>query len=256
MENFLILSPVKTSRDVLIFEFENGGVMVIGCDSAGGIGPKPLDKVKVDGYTLGKFTARVAIMEVLSAGAKPICLVDTLSVEPAPTGIEIIKGVKDEAKEAGLDPKLVVTGSSEKNIPVDQTGIGVTVIGMTRKDLLRIGVSQPKDVVVAIGTPSVGDEVTLAEKKGKTADISDILRLLDIDFIHEIIPVGSEGIVHEIRTIAKESNLRFKLSDQLKVDVEKTAGPATVILASLPNFKLTELKRALNKPINIVGHLF
>jgi len=195
-------------------------------------------------------------MEVLSAGAKPICLVDTLSVEPAPTGIEIIKGVKDEAKEAGLDPKLVVTGSSEKNIPVDQTGIGVTVIGMTRKDLLRIGVSQPKDVVVAIGTPSVGDEVTLAEKKGKTADISDILRLLDIDFIHEIIPVGSEGIVHEIRTIAKESNLRFKLSDQLKVDVEKTAGPATVILASLPNFKLTELKRALNKPINIVGHLF
>jgi len=44
MENFLILSPVKTSRDVLIFEFENGGVMVIGCDSAGGIGPKPLDK--------------------------------------------------------------------------------------------------------------------------------------------------------------------------------------------------------------------
>jgi hypothetical protein len=256
MESFLISSPVKTSRDVLIFEFENEGVMVIGCDSAGGIGPKPLDRVKVDGYTLGRFTARVAIMEVLSTGAKPICLVDTLIVEPEPTGIEIIKGVKDEAKEAGLDPKLAVTGSSEKNISVEQTGIGVTVIGITRKELLRIGVSQPKDVVVAIGTPCVGDEVTLAEKKGKTADISDILRLLDIDFIHEIIPVGSEGIAHEIGTIAKESNLRFKLSDQLKVDVKNSAGPATVILASLPNFKLAELKSAISKPINIVGHLF
>jgi len=256
MENLPILSPLKTSRDVLIFEFENGEVMVIGCDSAGGIGPKPLDRVKVDGYTLGKFTARVAIMEVLSTGAKPICLVDTLSVEPEPTGIEIIKGVEDEAKEAGLDPKLAVTGSSEKNIPVDQTGIGVTVIGMTRKELLRIGVSQPKDVVVAVGTPCVGDEVVLAEKERKTADISDILRLLDIDFIHEIIPVGSQGITYEIRTLAKESNLKFKLLDQLKVDVKKSAGPATVILASLPDFKLTELKSAISKPINIVGHLF
>lgn len=256
MERFLTPSPVETSRDVLIFEFKNGGVMVIGCDSAGGIGSKPLDKVKVDGYTLGKFTARVAIMEVLSTGAKPICVVNTLSVEPEPTGIEIIKGVKDEAKEAGLDPKLAVTGSSEKNIPVDQTGIGVTVIGMTRKELLRIGVSQPRDVVVAIGTPRVGDEVILAEKKRKTADINDIIKLLDINFIHEIIPVGSEGIAHEIGTIAKESNLRFKLSDQLKVDVKKSAGPATVILASLPDFKLTELKSAISKPINIVGHLF
>ena len=256
MESFLTLSPVETSRDVLIFEFENGKVMVIGCDSAGGIGPKPLDKVRVDGYTLGKFTARVAIMEVLSTGAKPICLVDTLSVEPEPTGIEIIKGVRDEAKEAGLDPKLAVTGSSEKNISVEQTGIGVTVIGMTRKEFLRIGVSQPKDVVVAVGTPCVGDEVVLAEKERKTADTNDIIKLLDIDFIHEIVPVGSEGIAHEIGTMAKESNLRFKLSDQLKVDVKKSAGPATVILASLPNSKLTELKRAISKPINIVGHLF
>lgn len=255
MESFLTPSPVETSRDVLIFEFKNGGVMVIGCDSAGGIGSKPLDKVRVDGYTLGKFTARVAIMEVLSTGAKPICLVNTLSVEPEPTGIEIIKGVKDEAKEAGLDPKLAVTGSSEKNIPVEQTGIGVTVIGMTRKGLLRIGVSQPKDVVVAIGTPRVGDEVILAEKERKAADISDILTLLGIDFIHEIIPVGSEGIAHEIGTLAKESNLKFKLPDQLKVDVKKSAGPATVVLASLPDFKLTELKSAISKPINIVGHL-
>lgn len=256
MESFLISSPVETSRDVLIFEFENGGVMVIGCDSAGGIGPKPLDRVKVDGYTLGKLTARVAIMEVLSTGSKPVCLVDTLNVEPEPTGIEIIKGVQDEAKEAGLDPELAVTGSSEKNILVDQTGIGVTVIGMTRKELLRIGISQPKDVVVAIGIPCVGDEVILAEKKEKTAEIRDIIKLLNINFIHEIIPVGSEGIAHEIGTIAKESNLRFKLSDQLKVDVKKSAGPATVILASLPYLKLTELKSAISKPINIVGHLF
>lgn len=230
--------------------------MVIGCNSAGGIGPKPLDRVKVDGYTLGRFTARVALMEVLSTGAKPICLVDTLSVEPDPLGLEIIKGVKDEAKEAGLDPTLAVTGSSEKNIPVEQTGIGVTVIGIAEKGLLRIGLSKPKDVVMAIGLPFVGNEVVFREKEGKIADISDLLKLLGLDFIHEIIPVGSEGIAREIGIVAKESSLEFGLVEQLKLGVKKSAGPATVILASLPEFKLTELKRAINKPINIVGHLF
>lgn len=247
---------METSRDVLIFEFENGRVMVIGCDSAGGIGPKPLDNIKVDGYTLGKFTARVAIMEVLSTGARPICLVNTLSVEPEPTGLDIIRGIKNEAKEAGLHPKLAVTGSSEKNIPVKQTGIGVTVIGMNRKELLKIGLSKPKDMVVAIGLPFVGKQVVTAEKEGKIADISDLRKLLNVDFIHEIIPVGSEGIAYEIGIIAKESNLKFKLVDQLKVDVKKSAGPSTVILASLPNFKLTELKNTLSKSINIVGRLF
>jgi hypothetical protein len=230
--------------------------MVVGCDSAGGIGPKPMDKIKVDGYSLGRFTARVAIMEVLSTAAKPICLVNTLSVEPEPLGIEVIKGVKDEAKEAGLDPELAVTGSSEKNIPVEQTGIGVTVIGMTRNKFLKIGTSKPKDVVVAIGLPSVGNEVIPAERGGKVAEISDLLSLLQMDFVHEIIPVGSEGIAYELGVIAKESNLQFKLPNELKVNVKKSAGPATVILASLPEFKLGELENAVNKPINIVGRLF
>jgi len=254
IESF-IPSPVKTNRDVLIFEFEDGRVMVIGCDSAGGIGPKPLDKIRVDGYTIGRFTARVALMEVLSTGAKPICIIDTLSVEPEPTGIEIIEGIKDEARWAGLDPNLAVSGSSEKNIQVEQTGIGVTAIGITRKELLKIGISKPRDAVVAIGVPCVGDEVIPAEEERKIAETSDLLKLLDLDFIHEIIPVGSEGVAYEIEIIARGSNLKFKLADRLKIDVKKSAGPATVIIASLPDSKLTKLSTIVNKPINIVGHL-
>jgi hypothetical protein len=248
--------PVETGRDVLLFEFENGEVMVVGCDSAGGIGPKPLDKVKVDGYTLGKFTARVVLMEVLSTAAKPICLVDALSVELNPTGTEILKGLRDEAEKAGLDPKLAITGSTEKNFAVEQTGIGVTVVGMTKKEFLKIGVSHPNDVVVAVGTPCVGNEVVPAEKEGKTADTQDVVKLLSIDFVHEVIPVGSEGIAHEIETLAKCSKLKFKIADQSKVNTKKSAGPATVLLVTLPKSKLGELKRVIKKPINTVGHLF
>ena len=66
-------------------------VMVVGCDAAGGIGPKPLDKVKVSGYTLGRFTARVALMEVLAVGASPICLVNTLSVNLSQPASKLLK---------------------------------------------------------------------------------------------------------------------------------------------------------------------
>jgi len=247
--------PVPTNRDVLVFQFDNGEVIVVGCDSAGGIGPKQLDKLKVDGYTLGKFTARVALMEVLSVGANPICVVDTLSVEPEPTGNDILRGIRDEAIIAGLDPKLAVTGSTEKTFPVEQTGIGVTVIGMSRKAELRIGVSKPNDIVAAIGVPCVGEEVVPAGKEGKIAETTDVLKLRNIEFIHDIIPVGSEGIAFEVGTLAEGANLKFKFADQQEVDVKKHAGPATVILATLPKLKLAELEHAINKPVNTVAQL-
>jgi hypothetical protein len=256
IDNAFFPFPVKTNRDVLLFEFSTGEILVVGCDSAGGIGPKPLDKIKVTGYILGKFIARAALMEVLSVGANPICVVDALGVEPKPTGAEILKGIRDEAEKAGLDRKLAVTGSTEKNIVVEQTGIGVTVIGICKKGQLRIGTSLPTDIVVALGIPCVGDEVVPAEKDGKIAETTDILKLRNLKFIHEIIPVGSTGIAHEVNTLAEGVKLKFKMADQQKVNVTKSAGPVTVILATLPENKLAELERATNKPINVVAYLF
>lgn len=251
----IIPLPLQTYRDVLLFELENQQVMVVGCDSSGGIGPKPLDKLKVSGYILGKFTARVVLMEVLATGAKPLCLVDALGVELNPTGLEILKGLKEEAARAGLEPRFAVTGSSEKNFEVEQTGIGVTAIGLTTKDLLKIGTSQPRDLIVAIGIPSVGNEVIQAEKEGKTADCLDVLKLLSLEFVHEVIPAGSMGIAHEVEILAKSAKLGFKLPDQQKVNVKKSAGPATVIIATLPKSNLANLKAQINKPINLVGSL-
>ena len=103
-------------------------------------------------------------MEVLSIGANPVCIVDALSVEPEPLGAEILVGIREEAAKVGLDPKLAVTGSTEKNFIVEQTGIGVTVIGCCEKELLRIGTSKPNDIVAAIGIPCVAEQVLPAEK--------------------------------------------------------------------------------------------
>jgi hypothetical protein len=249
------LHPIKTNRDTLIFKLPNNGALVVGCDSAGGIGPKRLDKIKVDAFTLGKFTARAALMDVLAVGAHPICIVDTLAVEPKPTGNEILRGIRAEAEKAGLDPKLAVTGSTEKNIKVDQTGIGVTVIGTCPYKHLKIGSSKPNDIVAALGVPCVGEEVLPAEKTGQIADTVDVLMLRSGKFIHELIPVGSTGIKRETQTLAEGSNLRAAMLHKHGIDLEKSAGPATVVLATLAENNLENLSRLTKKPIAIVARL-
>jgi hypothetical protein len=249
------LPSISTNRDIRIFKIAEDEVLVIGCDSAGGIGPKPLDMIKVDAFTLGKFTARAALMEVLAVGATPFCVIDTLAVEPDPTGKQILYGIREEAEKAGLDPKLAITGSTEKNIAVRQTGIGVTVLGCCKRKQLKIGKSQPGDAVAAVGVPSVGDEVLPAEAKGTIADTTDILRLRDFAFIHELIPVGSLGIKEETQKLAESSNLKFNMTPQEMVDVEKSAGPATVILASFPLRKMETFRRISTKPVCIVAKL-
>ena len=114
------LKTIKTARDVSIIELNPDSVMVVGCDSAGGIGPKLLDSIQVSGYTLGRFTARVALMEVLGVGATPVCLTNTFGVEPDPTGFEILEGIKSEVEFARLNRSLVIIGSTEKTVTVKQ----------------------------------------------------------------------------------------------------------------------------------------
>lgn len=249
------LCQLKTNRDILLFQFPNNQLLVVACDSSGGIGPKSLDKVNVSGLILGKFTARSALMEVLSVGATPICIVDALSVEPSPLGTEILVGIREEAKLAGLDPNLAVTGSTEKNIVVEQTGIGVTAIGTCQQDQLKIGGSQPDDLVVAIGLPSVGTQVLPAASESKIAETTDLIALLKVDFIHEIIPVGSTGVLHEIQTIAQGAQLNYKIIEQTAVDIHKSAGPSTVLLVTIPRDKFTALQNSTTKPANLVATL-
>jgi len=214
-----------------------------------------MDAVKVDARTLGRFTARVALMEVLSTGAKPICLVNTLCVEPKPTGLEIIQGIREEIRQAGLGSKFTITGSSEKNVPVRQTGLGVTTIGVATRKKLKIGLSKKKDIVVSVGIPLVGSEVLSGERRGLVADTKDLLKLLNLDFVHEVIPVGFHGILHEAETIAKESHLKLQLAQRLQVNVRKSAGPATVILATLPESRLPKVHNEIIKPVNTIGQL-
>ena len=190
-------------------------------------------------------------MEVLAVGAEVVSVIDTLSVEYDPTGKKIIRGIEQAIKEIGLNKKII-NGSTEDNIKTNETGVGITVVGIINRDDLRISCSNRGDVLAAVGVPLVGEEVL--ENKDLAADIIDLQKLSKKNYVKEILPVGSKGIKYEAELMAQMSNLNFDYKQGLNLDLKKSAGPATVILLSLTQDGLLKLRNDFsNKPVNLIG---
>ncbi len=244
---------IITNRDVRLIRSDQRNVLVVSCDSTGAIGSKPLDQIECSPYTVGKFAARVALMEVLAVGAIPICVAAPLAVEPKPTGRSIIRGIKFEMKAAGLDPQTPMIDSTEKNFKIRQTGAGVTVIGLAQAKSLKVGRCVSRDQVFTMGLPHVGTGVLIGERRHIIANTRDVCKLVETGFIHEIIPVGSSGVLHEAMVVAKDSKLQFKPDKDVQIDLTKSAGPATVILFARSNSR--HAIPQIPKPINRIGTL-
>jgi hypothetical protein len=228
-------------------------LLTVSCDAAGGIGSKPLDKVRADPRLVGKMTARVALMELLSTGADPIAIIGTFSAEPEPTANLVIEGIREEVRSARLR-KLRLLCSSEKNVKVDQTGIGITAVGIVSSSAVKIGRCEEEDDVIAVGEPYVGREVIQPEKNRMLPDTLDVIKLRRNRFVHELIPVGSKGILYEARVMAEDSQLFFEPLGSQQINLKKSAGPATVLLSALRKGSFARVKKALGaKPSRKIG---
>ena len=241
--------------DVSIIRLPTGHAIVSGSTSSGAVGPKELDQVKVDGKILGKFLARVALMDVAATGAFPVQLSLTLGVEKEPTGNQVIEGVNREARTIGLDPKMVLLENTEDNFQTCQTGVGLTVVGLANEDELRIGKTMPGDLIVAVGRPKVGMEVVAAEAHGEIADLKNVSQLAQRKYVHDIAAVGGFGIASEAKMMAYGVGRQAKLLEVVGLDLAKTAGPATVVLATIDRERLEDLETLIPKPINVVGEI-
>ena len=241
--------------DVSILKVPTGHAIVAGSTSSGAVGPKIMDKVKVDGRVLGKFLARVALMDVTATGAFPLLLSVTLGVEKEPTGDSVLDGIRREARTIGLDPNQVIMENTEDNFETVQTGAGLTVVGFANEDELRLGKTIPGDLIVAIGKPKVGDEVILAEAKGEIADLKNVTQLSQKIYVHDIAAVGTFGIADEARMMAFGVGRQLKLADVQGLDLTKSAGPATVVLVTIDRERLEDLTSLISKPINVVGEI-
>jgi hypothetical protein len=241
--------------DVSILKIPTGHAIVTGSTSSGAVGPKDHDRVKVDGRVLGKFLARVALMDVTATGAFPVILSVTLGVEKEPTGSAILEGIRREARSIGLDPNQVLMENTEDNFETVQTGVGLTVVGFANEGELRLGKTMPGDLIVAIGKPKVGEEVLAAEAHGEIADLKNVTQLSQRKYVHDIWPVGGFGIASEARMMAYGVGRQMRLVEVKGLDLNKSAGPATVILATIDRERLEDLTSLIPKPINVVGEI-
>ena len=233
------------SRDFLVVP--NGpDDIVVTCDSIGGIGGLSSDFLNVEPYVVGHFLARVALMELLAAGAELVALSCTFAINELDAA-PILKGVFAEARHAHPYPERITVVTTEKNIPTIQTGVGITCIGKA-KDGVRTGLSRLGDVVLAIGNPKVGAEVKLADTE--LADIPLLRRLLAQHGIRDVAPAGSKGILYEAQALADAAKLRLHCLNNNSI-LHKSAGPATAITFSCDPNAVTTLENTFANLIAI-----
>jgi len=248
----LNLRRIASQRDVLLLRIGRNRMLAVACDSSGGVGPKKGDSVTVPGQAVGEYAARTVLLELICTGARIMALTVTLSVEYDPIGKQILAGIRKALAQIKSRPPLIF--STEKNFPVGTTGVGVSAIGLLSRGSLKIGRSRAGDLVLLFGQPSVGNKVLRAQRKNMIPTLKNVVSLLHSGLAHDVIPVGSTGVLHEARVIASDSGLRFVPSVDSK-ELQVSAGPSTALLLSAARSDVDKLKELLDKPLVVIGSL-
>lgn len=238
-------------RDLSLVNVGEEHTLVIACDTCGAIGEKKHDLLQVPPYYTGKATARVALMEVLATGAKIIGVVNGACCEMNPTGKALMEGILDELRAANID-EAVLTGSTEENFPVSVTALAVTAIGIGKSKKLKINKLEAGAILAVVGLPKVGGEVKLGLDP-EIIQYLDLAKLVAAPEILEIVPVGSKGIKYEIENLCQLNGGSFVWDAGIKLDLNKSAGPSTVVIVGLRKAGLPLLK-TLTAPVNLVGY--
>nr|WP_263327524.1 ATP-binding protein [Neobacillus sp. Marseille-Q6967] len=224
-------------RDIVTLQLNSEESLIIASDNSGGIGLKELDHVHVSYEIVGYYSFRVAAMECIAGGGNPVSVVlHNFCGNGAWTNL--VKGIQRGFEELKLDC-VPVTGSTESNFDLQQSAIGLLVIG--KKPILKnteIAYSEQLKYAV-IGLPLVGNEVI---EYGE--HIVPLSVFLEISKLSNIMtwPVGSKGILYEFNQMF--TNREFTKNHLItKVDVLKSSGPATCFIVAFHPEQEEEIKR-------------
>ncbi|WP_458412648.1 ATPase [Schinkia sp. CFF1] len=214
-------------RDVLFLPSNNGKELVIATDCSGGIGEKMSDLVFAPDRIVAYFSMRVAMMELLAVGATPkaVILANFTGDQSWHDYISGINKVYDELKIESLP----VVGSSETNMSLLHSALGLTIIGEIQELLKRIKKTPANAEFAIIGEPFVGEDVL--KEKERVAPLSLFRNCLELAGIYELVPIGSKGILYELELLLTENGINdFDISSEL--DLHASSGPSTCFLIS------------------------
>ena len=203
------------------------GDWIVTTDNSGGIGEKSADLVAVSDTITARFATRVALVEQWAADAEPeAILLHNFSGDASWN--RYCAGIQDVFDEIGL-PTPPISGSSETNMMLQQSAVAITMMGRQQKK------KQPSTGRwFTYGTPLVGEAVITRATEIASLSILNEARRRGI--VARVWPVGSKGILAEYR-IATEDPVRSASSP---LDLETTAGPATVVLLQIEDAHMEE----------------
>ncbi len=230
-------------RDCVLIEHVPGTIWVTACDSCGSIGEKSADAFQVPSEVVGFITARVAILEVLAMGAQVISAAVPIANESDPTADKLLRGVRNCFESFGLDIPMII--STEKNMPTQMTAMGIAVNGVAPH--VRAGGYETGDKIYVIGRPSVGQEVITFEKE--LVDADSVYRMLSLDAVREVLPVGSRGILAELEDMMAAWSAEYRIQEGHGIDLEKSCGPASVAIVIAQK----DLSLELDIPVVCIG---
>ncbi len=201
-----------------------GNNHIVTTDNSGGIGEKQADIVHTTDRLTAYFSTRVCLLEQWAAHAMPTTVL-LHNFSGSASWHNYVAGIEDVFTETSMPPPPI-SGSSETNISLSQSAIAITMIGQQQERITS------KDCEwYTYGYPLVGDEVL--QNPEKIASLQKLNQALKEGCIQQLWPVGSRGILHEIRILTKTSTAEITTH----LDIHKSAGPSTVVLLSIPKDK-------------------
>ncbi|WP_125707731.1 hypothetical protein [Companilactobacillus zhongbaensis] len=223
----LTITPITAEKD-----------MVVSCDISAGFGDRKYDIVKCSPEISVSFTLRTAMLELISYGATPLNVVDTLSVEYNPTGISVIKQMQKDLADMGYS-EVSINGSTEDNLDIQMTTVSVTVIGEAPHEKTR---QINPATIFQLGRPLVGNEVLA--NLDHIFTVKDAIDLRKDPNVSDMIPVGSKGIEYEMSVLAASNGQTLQLETSVdQSQMKKTVGPSTVLLVVVEDQNLIDFKK-------------
>lgn len=209
-------------RDVTVIPFGNDEEIIIASDNSGGIGMKQLDKVTIAYETVSYYSFRVAFMECVAAGAIPFSIIiQNFNGDRAWSAL--VTGAEQGVREIGIDD-LPITGSTETNMTLMQSAVGITVLGK-RKKKQEHALSYTDQLNVAIiGKPLVGSEVIHHNEEIAPLDLFQWC--YEQNSVLEVLPVGSKGILYELKQLFTKQSIKITSG----LDMKKSSGPSTCFI--------------------------
>ncbi|MDQ0273231.1 AIR synthase related protein [Cytobacillus purgationiresistens] len=229
-------------RDIITIPFTSEESIVIASDNSGGIGLKAEDFVQVPYEMVAYYAFRVAVMECMAAGAKPFAVtLQNFCGEEAWQALT--NGIAKGCSELDMS-EVPLTGSTESNFSLDQSAVGLTVMGRMKPTHYTGAIKFSNQLNIAvIGTPLVGQE--LVEREEEAVPLSLFKQICQMNDV-VLLPVGSKGILIELNTLFSNRTFRDD-SVSSELDLHQSSGPATCFIAVFGHEKQEELQAATGR---------